>query len=177
MTLAWGLLLGIGLLLVTSPLLWPGGGGAASSGRPSLAARAREMLTQAGLARVGIATVAVVSVVLGVAASALVFALVPVIAIAGASGALVLALPTAIILWRARAMRRATRVVWPDVVDHLVSAVRSGLALPDSVVTLAASGRAHSRTASIASRIGSPIRSRIASSRLCGCRAKWVEMS
>jgi tight adherence protein B len=31
-------------------------------------------------------------------------------------------------------------VLWPDVVDHLVSGVRSGLALPDSVVTLAHSG-------------------------------------
>jgi tight adherence protein B len=31
-------------------------------------------------------------------------------------------------------------VLWPDVVDHLVSAVRSGLALPDSIVTLAHSG-------------------------------------
>jgi tight adherence protein B len=38
-------------------------------------------------------------------------------------------------------------VVWPDVVDHLVSAVRSGLALPDSVVTLAYAGPPATRAA------------------------------
>jgi tight adherence protein B len=38
-------------------------------------------------------------------------------------------------------------VVWPDVVDHLVSAVRSGLALPDSVVTLARAGPPVTRAA------------------------------
>jgi tight adherence protein B len=52
-----------------------------------------------------------------------------------------------VVVWRARAQRRATRVVWPDVVDHLVSAVRSGLALPDSVVTLAHSGPPITRAA------------------------------
>jgi tight adherence protein B len=76
-----------------------------------------------------------------------VFALVPVVAVAAATGVLVLLLPSVVVLWRARAHRRATRVVWPDVVDHLVSAVRSGLALPDSVVTLASSGPAITRAA------------------------------
>ena len=145
MTIAWGLLLGIGVLLVASPILWPSGG--ESPERTSLSARARERLTQAGLERVGIPTVAVVSVVLGVAAAALVFALVPVVAIAVAAGILVLLLPATVIVWRARAHRRATRVVWPDVVDHLVSAVRSGLALPESVVTLAESGPPITRAA------------------------------
>lgn len=130
--------MGIGLLLAASPLLWPSMPEA--SQRPSYTRRARERLTQAGLDRVGIPTVVVVSVILAVAATALVFALVPVFAIAGVTGVLVLFLPWLVVLWRARAQRRATRVVWPDVVDHLVSAVRSGLALPDSVVTLASSG-------------------------------------
>src|SRR3978361_1644142 len=48
---------------------------------------------------------------------------------------------------RSWAQRRAPAVVWPDVVDHLVSAVRSGLALPDSVVTLAHSGPPITRAA------------------------------
>jgi tight adherence protein B len=109
--------------------------------------RAHERLAQAGLARVGIPTLVVVSVILGVAASAVVFALVPVVAAAVAAGLLVLALPWLVVIWRARAARRATRVVWPDVVDHLVSAVRSGLALPDSVVTLAHTGPPATRVA------------------------------
>jgi tight adherence protein B len=146
MTIAWGLALGVGLLLAVSPLLWPAG-----SGRPprsaALIVRARERLVQAGLPRVGITTVVVVSLILGIACAALVEALVPVVAIAVAAGILALLLPGLMVVRRARARRRATRVVWPDVVDHLVSAVRSGLALPDSVVTLAAAGPPATRAA------------------------------
>ncbi len=138
MTIVWGLLLGVGLLLAASPSLWPGRSTAPS--HPSIGDRARERLVQAGLPRVGVPTIAVVSVILAVAATALVFILEPVLVVAGAAGILVLLLPSMVVLWRARLHRRATRVVWPDVVDQLVSAVRSGLALPDSVVTLASSG-------------------------------------
>ena len=145
MSIAFGLLLGIGLLLAASPILWPGR--TDNPGRPSTRMRAREMLVQAGLGRVGVSTVAAASVILGVAAGAVVFALVPVIAVAFAAGILLLVLPSAVVFWRARSQRRATRVVWPDVVDHLVSAVRSGLALPESVVTLAHSGPPITRAA------------------------------
>jgi len=81
-----------------------------------------------------------VSVVLAIACGAVVLALIPVIALALAAALAGLALPTAAVIWRARAGRKAARVVWPDVVDHLVSAIRSGAALPDSVVSLASSG-------------------------------------
>jgi tight adherence protein B len=145
MTVACGLLLGVGLLLAISPTLWPAGAGRSGGGSP--VSRARETLAQAGLHRVGLGTIAVVSILLGLAAAALLFAFVPVIAVAGAGGILVLLLPSTAVVWRARAHRRATRVVWPDVVDHLVSAVRSGLALPDSVVTLARSGPPLTRAA------------------------------
>jgi tight adherence protein B len=145
MSVAFGLLLGIGLLLAGSPFLWPSR--AENAGRASTRTRAREILVQAGLGRVGLSTVAAASVILGAAAGALVFALVPVITVAFAAGILLLLLPSAVVVWRARTQRRATRVVWPDVVDHLVSAVRSGLALPESVVTLAHSGPPITRAA------------------------------
>jgi tight adherence protein B len=145
MTIAWGLALGVGLLLAASPILWPDTG--RRSAAPTPGDRARERLVQAGLASVGIPMVGVVSAILGVAATALVFAIVPVVALAGAAGVLALLLPSIMVLWRARMNRRATRVVWPDVVDHLVSAVRSGLALPDSVVTLASFGPTLTRAA------------------------------
>lgn len=145
MSLVWGLLLGIGVLLVASPVLWPGR--ESEPGRASRTARARDLLVQAGMGRVSLATIAVVSVLLAVATVALVFAFVPVVAVAGAAGILIVCLPAGVVVWRARAHRRATRVVWPDVVDHLVSAVRSGLALPDSVVTLAHSGPPITRAA------------------------------
>jgi tight adherence protein B len=139
MTLIWGLLLGIGALLVISPVLWPATGlpRAASSG-PLDVLRVR--LVQAGLPRVSVTTFAVVSVILALLTAAVTIALIPVTALGMAAGVVALVLPTVLVTSRARSRRRATRVVWPDVVDHLVSAVRSGLALPDSVVTLAHAG-------------------------------------
>jgi tight adherence protein B len=146
MTFAVGLLLGVGLVLAFSPALWPASSEPDARGA-TIIDRARGRLAQAGFERIGLSTVIVVSVILGAAATALAFALVPVFAVAGAAGLAVLVLPTAVVLWRARAHRRATQVVWPDVVDHLVSAVRSGLALPDGVVTLAHSGPPLTRAA------------------------------
>lgn len=145
MSITWGLVLGVGLLLGASPYLWPGRSAART--RPSVGDRARERLVQAGIPRVGVPAVVVVSVIVAVAAAALVFVIEPVMVVAVAAGLVALLLPSAMVVWRARLHRRATRVVWPDVVDQLVSAVRSGLALPDSVVTLASSGPPITRAA------------------------------
>jgi len=143
-TAVWGLLLGVGVLLVASPFLWP----ATAEPRQSRSlAPVRARLVQAGLGRVTPATFVVVSLLLGVVGGAVVFALVPVTALAAAAAVVALVMPSALVTVRARARRRATRVVWPDVVDHLVSAVRSGLALPDSVVTLARAGPPVTRAA------------------------------
>jgi tight adherence protein B len=144
-TAFWGIVLGVGVLLAASPIVWP------ATGLPRIpaASRAHDAMTtrlgQAGLPRVSAVTFAVVSAIVALAVAALVFALVPVVALALAAGAVALVLPGVLVVSRARARRRSTRVVWPDVVDHLVSAVRSGLALPDSVVTLAHSGPAATR--------------------------------
>jgi tight adherence protein B len=138
-----GMLLGAGLLLVISPLVWPR---TARVSTPSaMVERQRERLVQAGLARVSPATVLTVAVLLAVVSFALVFAIFSVAALAVAAAAVGFFLPFLLIGWRARAHRKATRVVWPDVVDQLVSAVRSGLALPDSVMTLATTGPAVTR--------------------------------
>jgi tight adherence protein B len=143
-TAVWGVLLGVGVLLVASPILWP----AADEPRAAAAlAPVRARLAQAGLPRVTPATFAAVSLLLGVVGGAVVFALVPVTALAAAAAVVALLVPSVLVTVRARTRRRATRVVWPDVVDHLVSAVRSGLALPDSVVTLARAGPPVTRAA------------------------------
>ena len=139
MTLAVGLLFGAGVLLVFSPMLWP-----ASAVRRSreggLGSAVASNLAQAGLARVPVATVVVVSLVASAAALAVTFALLPVVPLALAAALLGLALPWLVISLRAAARRRAARLVWPDVVDHLVSAVRAGQSLPDSIAGLATSG-------------------------------------
>jgi len=143
-TVVWAVVFGIGVLLTASPLLWP----ATAEPRATRSlAPVRARLVQAGLDRVTPLTFLVVSVLLGVVGGAVVFALVPVTALAVAAAVVALVVPSVVVTVRARARRRATRVVWPDVVDHLVSAVRSGLALPDSVVTLARAGPPVTRAA------------------------------
>lgn len=146
MSAVLGMLLAAGLLLTASPWLWPR--------REVRAARPirwvesiRERLVQAGLGSVGVGVVAAVSSLLGVVAAAAVFAATSVVALAVAAGIVGLLVPSTVISWRARARRKATRVVWPDVVDQLVSGVRSGLALADSVVILAHTGPATTRAA------------------------------
>lgn len=140
MILAVGLLLGAGLLLTVSPLLWPATQDAPDRPTGRIASAVTATLSQAGLPRVRPATVVAVSLMLAAAASAVVFALLPVSALALAVGLVVGALPSVVISLRARGRRRATRVLWPDVVDQLVSAVRSGQSLPDSIGSLAHTG-------------------------------------
>ena len=146
MTLLLGCALGLGLLLIASAFLWP----AAlrmPHGSPRMALALTEQMRQAGLRNVPLPVFVAVSVVIGTAVAALVFVVVPVIALAIAAGVVALALPTVIIGWKARGQRRARRALWPDVVDHLVSATRSGMALPDSVAALAHTGPAATRSA------------------------------
>ena len=147
MTLLLGCLLGLGMLLVAAPFLWPRGRTATRRPESRIQRMLGDRLTQAGLHGVSVPTLVVVSSILSAASTALTFALVPVVALAAASGITGLVLPAIVVTARARAKRGANRAVWPDIVDHLVSAVRSGLALPDSVVSLAYSGPADVRAA------------------------------
>jgi tight adherence protein B len=135
-----GIALGVGVMLVVSPLLWPASGRPTPGREPALLRSVRSSLVQAGLPSVSVPTFLVVCVLLALAGGAVVFALVPVASLAIAAAGVALVVPPLLVRSRARSRRHAARVVWPDVVDHLVSAVRSGLALPDSVVTLAHAG-------------------------------------
>ncbi|TFC32148.1 type II secretion system protein F [Cryobacterium sp. TMT2-18-3] len=144
MTLALGALLGTGLLLVATPFLWPRTKGKA---RSRTQGRLRANLSQAGLGSLPLPAFVALSVVLGLAVSALSQALLGIAALSIVTALAGLSLPTLMVVWRVRARRRANRAVWPDVVDHLVSAVRSGLALPDSVGSLAGAGPVSTRPA------------------------------
>jgi tight adherence protein B len=146
MILLVGCGLGLGLLLVVSPFFWR-----TQQREPKrvggLAQSLTERMRQAGLRSVSLPVFVVVSLVVGIAAGALVFVVVPVVALAAAAGAVALTLPTVIVSGKARAQRKANRTLWPDVIDHLVSATRSGLALPDSVAALAQTGPDATRSA------------------------------
>jgi len=115
--------------------------GARPAWRPrALHDRVAGLLARAGLPRVPVALFAALGVVLGLASCALVLAttgVVPSAAIALAAGT---AAPLLVVRARAHARRRAHRAMWPDVVDHLVSSVRSGLSLPDALEALATAG-------------------------------------
>jgi len=145
MSIALGAALGLGLLLVVSPLLWPAR--RTPSTRPGAGSRVADELALAGLSGVPVGVVVIVASILAIVGAALVQAVfaVPVLtAIGGVLGGLLIP-----IVVRARADRRraANRAIWPDVVDHLVSSVRAGMSLPDSIEGLADLGPATTRGA------------------------------
>ncbi|MFH5878061.1 type II secretion system F family protein [Arthrobacter sp. NA-172] len=49
-------------------------------------------------------------------------------------------LPLAVVRWRARKRTAMLRALWPDVVDHLRSAIRAGLSLPEALIQLGDKG-------------------------------------
>ena len=146
MTILLGCACGLGLLLVLSPFLWSARS-ARGPRRAGLLSLLRVRLAQAGMPTASVAAFIAVSCIAALLGGGIVFAVVSVAALAAAAGLVAGLFPLMVVNWRAAARRRSNRVVWPDVVDHLVSAVRSGLALPDSVVALAHVGPTFTRTA------------------------------
>lgn len=139
MTLFLACTLSLGVLLIASPLLWPSTrrlDGAAFAPARAL----QERMRLAGLGVVSIPVFAIVSVVIGVACGALVFVIVPVLPLAIVAALAAISIPSLVVGARARSQRKALRAIWPDIVDHLVSATRSGTSLPDGVAALAHSG-------------------------------------
>lgn len=139
-----GALLGAGLLLAASPVLWPAGrieeSRAEEAGRRSLSARISLALALAGVRGVTPLGFIVISLALGLIAAGLSHALVGIVALAAGLGMLGALAPLLAVRMRAAARRKAHSAVWPDVVDHLVSAVRSGLSLPDALSSIAHAG-------------------------------------
>ncbi|HEY0246954.1 MAG TPA: type II secretion system F family protein [Gryllotalpicola sp.] len=121
--------------------------GRAVGGRSGVGAgaRLRAWLLRAGLpglSPVGLVTITVGSVAL---CSSLTAALFGVPALALAAGCAGGAAPWGFVGWRAGAARVTMRAAWPDVVDQLISAVRSGIALPEAVAGLATTGPEQAR--------------------------------
>ena len=144
MTWLLGAVLGLGVVLAVSPWLWPR---TERSTDPRPRARLLDRLTQAGLDGIPPLALAAVSLLAGVLAAGIALAFAPVVAVAAAAFVAGAAAPVLAVRWRAKRRRRAQAAVWPDVVDHLVSAARSGLALPDAVAQLEHAGPAITRPA------------------------------
>ncbi|MBU4215559.1 MAG: type II secretion system F family protein [Actinobacteria bacterium] len=132
-----GLLLGTGLATVWWSF-WPA---PVRVARPPSRWRLRvgDMLAQAGVRGVGPAGLVATSLGVGIATGLVLLVLVPA-GVAGCFAAFAAFVPWFAVRGRARRKVAARRTLWPDVVDHLASAIRAGLALPEAVAQLAERG-------------------------------------
>ncbi|MBF4460384.1 type II secretion system F family protein [Pseudoclavibacter sp. VKM Ac-2867] len=141
MTVLLALVMGAGVSSVVSARLWPQSSERRDR-RLSKVADFEADLRRAGFERVPIGVFAGAAFALGLALGAMALALTGVVAVAlialvGGSAA-----PVTIVRVRSVQRRNRNRLVWPDVVDHLVASIRSGVALPEGVAGLAESGPA-----------------------------------
>lgn len=133
-----GLVLGAGLLLVWQSL--SGGSRDAPPRRPRRRATLRETLAQAGAESLTPAGLLSSSLVTGIVVLAVTFIVSGSVMISSAFAALAAYAPLALMRFRAGRRRIELRELWPDVVDHLASAVRAGLSLPEAIAQLATRG-------------------------------------
>lgn len=145
MTIALGILLAGGALLMAAPWLWPAS--SAQATRPQRRGRIARVLEEAGLPTVTPRLIAVLCVLGALVVASAVWLLtgVAVLALAGAiAGG---SLPWIWVNGRRSRRMRARRALWPDVCDHLVAAVRAGLSVPDALGSLQTSAPAPLRPA------------------------------
>jgi len=144
MTLVWGALLAVGVLLTLSPWLWPR---TVADHRAPRESRAAALLAAAGFAHRPPTVLLLACLAAAAVAGSLAWLLtgVPVLAVVAALAAAVA--PVTWLRGRARSIRKTRRTLWPDVCDLLIAAVRSGLSLPDAVATLATVAPAQVRPA------------------------------
>lgn len=131
-----GLLAGLGLFLLwTACWSTP-----ARPHRPGRQGRLERLLAQAGIAQVTPASLVASTAGLALLVAFLVYLLTGAPAIAACLGLFSAYLPFALVKMRARRRAAVMRELWPDVVDHLRSAIRAGLSLPEALVQLGAKG-------------------------------------
>lgn len=131
-----GLAAGAGLLLVW----WSCWESPSVPTKPRRTNRLADLLAASGVARVSVGGLAGSCVGLGAVVAALVFAASRSVAIAACFGLFALGLPITILRWQARKRSTMLRQLWPDVVDHLRSAIRAGLPLPEALIQLGTKG-------------------------------------
>ncbi|MGN6609942.1 MAG: type II secretion system F family protein [Jatrophihabitans sp.] len=137
-----GLMLGGGVLLI-----WRSGPRAPqrSSSGPSWVQRRNDVLRQAGIDGVGPVQVIGAQVLCALVAAVLVLGLTRTVTVAAVFGLFGAALPEVIVRRLRRRRQTALRELWPEAIDHLASAVRAGLSLPEGLSALAVRGPAELR--------------------------------
>lgn len=140
-----GLLLGAGLLL-----LRPGGRRRPASGPSRWWRRRTELLRQAGIDGVTPGQLLAVQGLAGGLTGAAALAATGSAGIACCFGAFGAGAPAAVLRRTARRRTADRRDLWPDVADHLASAVRAGLSLPEALAALGERGPEPLRPAFVA---------------------------
>ena len=126
---------GLGIFLIVSSKLWPRKERVAPASSPSRFSRGLgETALQLGMKpAVLLSLCSVLAIIGGTLAWAMTGVAVLSVVLAGTAAAL----PVMFAAGRRAAARKALRNQWPDVVDALISAIRSGANIPDAVVSLA----------------------------------------
>lgn len=133
------LLLGAGVFCIWWSF-WPAQDREARPARIGLRTRVAELLHQAGYASFTPTHLLLTSVIAGAAIFLLMMAVTAVASVSVAFALLAAWAPIAFVRMRARRRRTVLREVWPDVVDNIASAVRAGMALPESLAQLSHRG-------------------------------------
>ncbi|MCH8561760.1 type II secretion system F family protein [Nesterenkonia sp. LB17] len=138
MSLLLGLGLGFGLLLIYASF-WPRPSTAGRPNRPRRR-RLRKLLDEAGHPRIPVTGVLTAVLVCAVAAFLVVLVLTAAVPVALCFAFFAGMVPVLALRWQAGKRRALLRHIWPDAVDHLRSAVRSGMSLPEGLIQLGTSG-------------------------------------
>lgn len=133
-----GFLLGAGLFCVWWSFWGPGP--VRERRADGWSARTQDLLVQAGAPSVSPGALVATSVALGVMVFLVGTVLTGSATIVVCFGAIAGAVPSLLVRARARRRRALLRDVWPEVLDHLASGVRAGLALPEAVGQLGERG-------------------------------------
>jgi len=131
-----GLAAGVGFLLMWSAFAVP------RSSRPPRSStwRVTELLGRAGLGHLSASAFLTLCLALGGTTALVMEVMTRTPPVALVFGAMAAYLPVALLTSRARRRQRDFAEVWPEAVDHLSSAVRAGLALPDALGQLSVRG-------------------------------------
>lgn len=131
-----GVLIGAGLFLIW----WSSWDEPARPKREPRTSRLHDLLLSAGIEKVSGAGLVGSCLGLGAFATLAFFAVSRSLPVSVCFGLFAAWLPVAVVKWRVKRRSSVLRRVWPDVVDHLRSAIRAGLSLPEALIQLGDKG-------------------------------------
>lgn len=143
-SLVLGGLLGLGLLMLAAPILWPRADHTETVQTSRVATRlAASLRDSAEILGLLPAVFVAGSLVLGVLGALIAFAITGVVVLSLVTGVAAGSLLSVAAAARRRAQHKALRLVWSDVVDTLIAAIRSGATIPEAITSLGASAYPH----------------------------------